>query len=186
MLPALRGTYEDCIVQSHPMHAILSTSGSGVLFRKLLKGAIAGFVATAPMSLSMLIGWRLLPKQEKYHLPPRLITEEISERAGMQDRLGEKELIGLTIFSHFGYGALFGALYALFEHKWPVHARLKGAWSGVALWVGSYLGWLPAMGILSPATRHPWRRNLLMIVAHVIWGVTLGEVTRKLAENEWK
>jgi len=168
------------------MHEILFTRGSGVSYRKLLKGAIAGFVATAPMSISMLIGWRLLPAHEKYHLPPRLITEEISERMGVEDRLGERELVGLTIFSHFGYGALFGAFYARFEHKLPLHASLKGALSGVALWVGSYLGWLPAFGILSPATWHPWRRNLLMIVAHVIWGVTLGEVTRKLTENEWK
>jgi uncharacterized membrane protein YagU involved in acid resistance len=168
------------------MREILSTPGSGVWFRKVLKGAIAGFVATAPMSISMLIGWRLLPTEEKYHLPPRLITEAITERAGIEDRLGETELVGLTIFSHFGYGALFGAFYGLLEHKLPIHASLKGALSGAALWVGSYLGWLPAMGILSPATRHPWRRNMLMIVAHGIWGVTLGEVTRKLTENEWK
>ena len=73
------------------MREILSTSGSGVSFRKVLKGATAGFVATAPMSISMLIGWRLLPTQEKYHLPPRLITEEITERAGIEDRLGEKD-----------------------------------------------------------------------------------------------
>ena len=168
------------------MREILSTSEPGVSFRKLLKGAIAGFIATAPMSMSMLIGWWLLPRQEKYHLPPRLITEELSERAGIERHLGEKELVGLTIITHFGYGALFGALYALFEHQLRLHASLKGALSGVALWVGSYLGWLPAMGILSPATRHPWRRNLLMIAAHVVWGVTLGEVMRKLAENEWK
>ena len=168
------------------MLEVLSTSGSGVSFRKLLKGATAGFVATAPMSISMLMGWRLLPKHEKYHLPPRLITEEISERAGIEDRLSESELVGLTILSHFSYGALFGAVYALYEHKLPVDASLKGVLSGVAVWIGSYLGWLPAMGILSPATRHPWQRNLLMIVAHLIWGVTLGEVTRKLTENEWK
>ena len=62
--------------------------------------------------------------------------------------------------------------------------ELIGLTAGVAIWAGSYLGWLPAMGILSPATRHPWRRNLLMIVAHIIWGVTLGEVTRKLNANE--
>jgi uncharacterized membrane protein YagU involved in acid resistance len=168
------------------MREILSTPGSGVSFRKVIKGAIAGFVATAPMSISMLIGWRLLPQHEKYHLPPRLITEEISERAGIEDRLGETELVGLTIFSHFSYGALFGAVYALYEQSLSLHASLKGALQGIAVWVGSYLGWLPALGILPPATRHPWRRNLLMIAAHVVWGVTLGEITRKLTENEWK
>jgi hypothetical protein len=55
---------------------------------------------------------------------------------------------------------------------------------GVAIWAGSYLGWLPTVGILTPATRHPWRRNLLMIVAHVIWGVALGEGLQKLTEND--
>jgi uncharacterized membrane protein YagU involved in acid resistance len=167
------------------MFGVQFTSRSDVSLQKLLRGAVAGFVATAPMSLTMLIGWRLLPKREKYHLPPRLITEEITERAGIEDQLGEKELIGLTVFSHFGYGAFWGAVYALFEQWSPLPSCLKGALAGVALWIGSYLGWLPAMGILSPATRHPWRRNLLMIIAHVVWGVTLGEETRKLNSNEW-
>jgi uncharacterized membrane protein YagU involved in acid resistance len=157
---------------------------SDVSLRKLLKGALAGFIATAPMSISMAVGWRLLPKREKYHLPPRLITEEMTEQVGIEDHLNENEMIGLTIFSHFGYGAAFGAIYALFEHRIPAHSSLKGALTGVALWAGSYLGWLPAMGILTPATRHPWRRNLLMIIAHVIWGVVLGEGVRKLTENE--
>ena len=110
-------------------------SRSYVSVQKLLRVALEGFVATAPMSLSMLLGWRLLPKREQYHLPPRQITEKMAERVGIEDRLNENELIGLT------------------------------------------------MGILSPATRHPWRRNLLMIVAHVIWGVTLGEGVRKLNAN---
>jgi uncharacterized membrane protein YagU involved in acid resistance len=65
-----------------------------------------------------------------------------------------------------------------------MHSSLKGALTGLAVWAGSYLGWLPAAGILRPATRHPWRRNLLMIIAHVIWGVTLGEVVRKLTESD--
>jgi uncharacterized membrane protein YagU involved in acid resistance len=94
--------------------------------------------------------------------------------------LSENELIGLTILSHFGFGALVGALYALFGSRLKMHSSLKGALCGVAVWTGSYLGWVPAMDILPPATQHPWRRNLLMIVAHLIWGVTLGEAARKL------
>jgi uncharacterized membrane protein YagU involved in acid resistance len=167
------------------MRAARFPSDSDPMLRKLLKGALAGFIATAPMSISMLVGWRLLPKREKYHLPPRLIIEEITERMGIEAHMSENELVGMTIFSHFGYGAVFGATYyALFEHQIPLHSSLKGALAGVALWIGSYLGWLPAMGILTPATRHPWRRNLLMIAAHIIWGVTLGEAIRKLNANE--
>jgi putative membrane protein len=166
------------------MRAIPFYSRSDLRIRKLVKGAFAGFVATAPMSIFMLIGWRLLPAQERYHLPPRQITEEITERVGIEDRLSEEGLIGLTIFSHFGYGALFGSVYALFADRIPLHSSLKGALAGVAIWIGSYLGWLPALGILRPATQHPFRRNLLMIIAHVVWGVTLGEATRKLTTTD--
>ena len=160
------------------------SAGSDLSIRKLVKGAAAGFIATAPMSVSMLIGWMLLPKRERYQLPPRLITEEITERVGIEEHMTENQLVGLTIFSHFGYGALFGAFYTLFDEKLAIHSSLKGTVMGLAVWVGSYLGWLPAMGILRPATKHPWRRNLLMIAAHIVWGVTLGEVTRKLTEND--
>lgn len=166
------------------MCAVPFNSRSDFSSRKLLKGAVAGFVATAPMSLSMVVGWRLLPRQEKYHLPPRLITERITKRMDVKQHIPERGLIGLTIFSHFAYGAVFGASYALFEDRIPLHSSLKGGLAGLALWAGSYLGWLPAAGILAPATLHPWRRNLLMVVAHVIWGVTLGEMLRKLNAYE--
>lgn len=136
------------------------------------------------MSISMLVGWQLLPRREKYPLPPRLIMEEVTERAEVKHHLTENELIGLTVSSHFGYGALFGSLYGLFEQEIPIHSSLKGAFAGLVLWAGSYLGWLPVMRILRPATHHPWRRNLLMILAHIIWGVTLGEVTGKLSGND--
>ena len=132
------------------------------------------------MSLAMVLGWRLLPGREKYHLPPRLIAEEITRRMDVRQRIPERGLIGLTIFSHFAYGAVFGASYALFEDRIPMHSSLKGGLAGLVLWTVSYPGWLPAAGILTPATAHPWRRNLLMIVAHLIWGVTLGEMVRKL------
>lgn len=159
-------------------------SGPHLSVRKVLLGAAAGFIATAPMSLTMLLGWRLLPGKEQYPLPPRLITEEIFKRVGLRNHLSDDQLMGLTLSSHFGYGALFGAMYALYEGRIPMHSSLRGTLAGLAIWVGSYLGWLPAFGILRPATRHPWRRNLLMVIAHVVWGVTLGEMVRKLAERK--
>ena len=162
----------------------MSIPSSSSSSRKLLKGALAGFVATVPMSLSMLLGWMLLPRREKYHLPPRLITEEITERVGIEDEMSEDQLIVATVASHFGYGALIGSIYALFEQKLPIYSGFKGVLAGLTIWAGSYLGWLPALDILSPATKHPWRRNLMMILAHVVWGATLGAVTQKLNSRD--
>jgi uncharacterized membrane protein YagU involved in acid resistance len=155
-------------------------SRSFVSFPRLLKGAVAGFIGTAPMTAFMVIGWRLLPAQEKYPLPPRQITGEIAERLGIEDRLSEDKLVSATLVSHFSYGALIGSIYTLFDQSVVMPPSTKGAFTGLAVWVGSYLGWLPVLGILPPATRHPWRRNLLMIIAHIIWGVTMGVVARKL------
>lgn len=162
----------------------MSITSSSSSSRKLLKGALAGFVATAPMSLFMLIGWMLLPRREKYHLPPRLITEEITERVGIENEMSEGQLTAATVASHFGYGALTGSVYALFEEMFPISWGLKGILAGLAIWMGSYLGWLPALDILPPATEHPWRRNLLMILAHVVWGATLGAVTHSLNSRD--
>lgn len=159
---------------------ISSKSSLTYPWRDLFRGAVAGSLATVPMTISMLIGWRLLPRREQYPLPPREITGELAEWVGKEDELTENQLIAATLLSHFAYGAVSGSTYALLEKKVPVGGRLKGVLAGLILWAGSYLGWLPALRILKPATRHPWRRNLLMIVAHVVWGVTLGEITHTL------
>lgn len=50
------------------------------------------------------------------------------------------------------------------------------------VWTVSYLGWVPALGLLTPAGRHPSRRNARMIAAHLVWGTVITaatEYTRK-------
>jgi uncharacterized membrane protein YagU involved in acid resistance len=90
--------------------------------------------------------------------------------------LDEDERNGLTLLAHFGYGTAVGALYAPIAPRGWAASTLGGVGYGLLVWAGSYLGLLPAIGLLSPATRHPPRRNALMIAAHVVWGATLGAV----------
>lgn len=52
--------------------------------------------------------------------------------------------------------------------------------AGAAIWAGSYFGWVPALGILTPASEHPRRRNALMIAAHIVWGATTALALREL------
>jgi uncharacterized membrane protein YagU involved in acid resistance len=63
-----------------------------------------------------------------------------------------------------------------------VPKRAQNAWTGatfgLGVWVASYLGLMPMLGILRPATRHPARRNALMIAAHLVWGGVLGGLMR--------
>jgi uncharacterized membrane protein YagU involved in acid resistance len=158
----------------------ISRSFSDSSVRKLLNGAAGGFVATIPMTITMLLGWTVLPRGEKYPLPPREIAEEFVQKVGIKDQMSDDQLVAATLVSHFAYGTLTGAGYGLLEPSIPLPASVKGILAGLGVWAGSYLGWLPATDILRPATQHPWHRNLLMILAHVVWGATLGEVTQKL------
>lgn len=140
----------------------------------LLYGALAGLGATLPMTLAMEILHRALPPHERYPLPPREITEQLIAAAGRAENLDETEYVGLSLLSHFSYGAAAGAVYAaLAQNSRPAPAP-GGITFGLGLWASSYLGWLPAAGILRPATEHPPRRTALILSAHVVWGAVLG------------
>ena len=154
------------------------------LFQKIIRGAGAGLLATFPMTVFILTAWKRLPAREKYPLPPRLITRKLVKEANPPVRLNDRQLTALTLFLHFLFGALTGSLYGIFEDRISLNRNIKGSLMGLAVWSGSYLGWIPAFGILPLATEHPWRRNLLMIVAHLVWGVTLGVFTRRINTHQ--
>ena len=122
----------------------------------------------------------MLAPQEQYPLPPERITERVAERVGLDSVAHDKTLRReASLVNHFLYGAAAGTLYAPLLQV-PAPPVLKGIGLGVFVWSGSYLGMLPALGILSSATHHPARRNTLMIIAHFIWGST----TALLAERQ--
>ena len=142
---------------------------------RIVTGALAGLLATVPMSAAMLLMYRLLPGEERYPLPPHQITVEVAERVDQEQLVDEPaEVAVATGAAHFGYGAAAGSLYALTAARMPLPSAVKGAAFSLFVWAGSYLGWLPAVGLLPPATEHPPRRTLLMILAHLVYGATLG------------
>ena len=73
--------------------------------------------------------------------------------------------------------AATGALLAAAR---PAMTARFGSMAGVAVWAASYFGWIPAMGVLSPAHRHPPARNALMIAAHLVWGAVTAASYREL------
>ena len=155
--------------------------------KPLFASAVAGFVATVPMTIAMQILHRF-PAPERDSLPPEQITEVIVEKAadqvGAQETLDRPQLQALTLVTHFGFGAAAGGLYGLISPHVKTHPALKGAAWGMTVWTLSYLGWLPATHILAPATQTAARRNFLMIFAHLVWGVSTALLTEKLAAEE--
>lgn len=140
----------------------------------LAAGAAAGMAATAPMTAVMKRLHRELPPGEQYPLAPRIITMRLAEAAGVRRKLDERQRRRLTLLAHYGYGTSAGSLFGLLAPRRPAAAVGAGVAYGLAVWAGSYLGLLPSLHILTPATQHPARRSGLMIAAHVVWGATLG------------
>ncbi|MGA7214213.1 MAG: hypothetical protein WBX20_08405, partial [Terrimicrobiaceae bacterium] len=119
---------------------------------RLLVGALGGLSATGPMTIGMILLHRLLPTRHRYSLPPREITLHLAEKAGVHKKLDPDARAALTLINHFGYGAMAAAIYSLAETKIPAGALVKGPIFGAAVWLVSYFGLLPAVGILKPAT----------------------------------
>ena len=142
---------------------------------RLVIGAIAGFVGTMAMTSAMQRLHKRLPERERYPLTPREIVDSTAEGAGVA--LPNEAAKDITTAAHFAYGAAMGALISAMD---PQPSKTKGAVAGITVWMASYLGWIPAMNVLEPATEHPKRRNLLMIGVHIVWGAATASALREL------
>jgi hypothetical protein len=146
-------------------------------------GSIAGFLATAPMTVAMMAMHRALPHEHKEPLPPRQITDNAAAQAGVD--IGDDETRkAAALGAHFAYGASVGALYGPVAGATKLPAAIEGMLYGMAVWGGSYLGVLPGAGLYRSAKDEPAPRNAMMIAAHLIWGASLGVLTGALADGE--
>lgn len=144
------------------------------LVKRIATGAIAGFLATAPMTVAMMLMQRWFAPRHYGPLSPRQVTDNLTSILGLPQKT-QAQHDRLTLAAHYSYGAAVGMLYPLLNSL-PLPVVLTGAWHGLLVWAGSYLGLLPSTGLLDSATERPRRRNLLMITAHLIWGISLGAV----------
>jgi hypothetical protein len=135
------------------------------------QGALAGAAATAVMSVIMLLGQKT---SRVGKLPPKKIVEAGLDASGVQ-RPDEEVLNALTAVAHVGYGMAAGAVYsASLGNASRLSPLVSGPLFALAVWAGSYEGWVPALGIMPRARRDRPARTTTMIVAHVVYGAILG------------
>ncbi|HET7274209.1 MAG TPA: DUF6789 family protein [Longimicrobiaceae bacterium] len=140
----------------------------------ILEGAIAGTVATLPMSALMLAAGKvgLMGKQ-----PPEEITEDALGAAGVRTDSEEQENV-ITVLGHLGYGASMGALFSVLHHEIhpPIPPTVHGVCFALGVWALSYKGWVPALGIMPPPAEDRPGRPESMIAAHIVYGAALGAI----------
>ncbi|MEJ7593683.1 MAG: DUF6789 family protein [Planctomycetaceae bacterium] len=152
---------------------------------RCLAGAIAGLLATVPMTAVMIVGKRRLPQRSQDSLPPVQITKNALRAIDLDDELSRKEEVALAAVNHFGFGASAGALYgSLCPVRSAAEALTSGCIYGLGVWSCSYLGLLPGSGLYRSAANDTPERNTLMIIAHLVWGAGLGLATHFISNGE--
>jgi hypothetical protein len=137
----------------------------------LLRGAVSGVVATGAMSAVMLAFRKQMGEQ-----PPDAIVTDAAHAVGLDPSEHQEDV--LASIAHVGFGIANGALFALLPRYGP--APVRGVALGLAVWFVSYQGWVPALGILPPASKDKPGRPETMVAAHVVFGAVLGEVDDRL------
>ena len=144
---------------------------------RLIASAAAGVIATGTMSIAMglfkLGGFLGEP-------PPVKLTRRILGPLGV-NRSRPRTLALATIASHLGYGTAVAMLHELVPGR---SSAAKGTAFGLAVWGVSYGGWIPKLGLMPrPALDRPGRPTS-MILAHLVYGATLGFVRSRLGWGE--
>jgi uncharacterized membrane protein YagU involved in acid resistance len=88
----------------------------------------------------------------------------------------------LTTASHAGFGAGAGALYGATAWVWPPSVW-TGVLFGLAVWLVSYRGWIPALGLMPPPEQDAQGRTVTTAAAHVVYGATLGSMARRFQSS---
>jgi uncharacterized membrane protein YagU involved in acid resistance len=149
----------------------------------LLRGGLAGTIATAPMTLVMYLLWLMLSRRQRYYLPPRLITKNLLNQLNLDRSTSREQVTWLTWLLHFGYGGAMGTIFAPLAGWRRLPAVPLGALYGIMVWIGSYKGLLPAVDLIRDADTQPDERNALMIAAHLVWGAATGFVLAVLTRR---
>ena len=140
-----------------------------MVLSRVVRGALAGLVATAAMSVVMVASERAGVMLGQ---PPRKIVDRLIPS------LGHDGTDVVALVSHGVYGAAAGSVLAPLIGRTRA-APLLGAVSGLALWALGYEGWVPAMRVLPPAHRDQPGRVATMIAAHLVYGAVLGRLLHR-------
>ncbi len=147
---------------------------TGTIVKDLVQGAMAGVLATMPMSLVMQAAQRagLLGKH-----PPRAITEKAMHAAGVHPSSGAVKTMSTA--NHFLIGAGLGGVFGVLSRTVPpLRTGIGGMVFGLSVWGASYEKLIPSLGLLPPASRDQPGRPLAMAGAHMVFGAALARSLR--------
>lgn len=143
-------------------------------------GALAGTIATAVMTIVISAGkvFGLLRTP-----PPAEVTTNVTNRVGIDPEPPDPEFTTGTLIAHHGFGAVCGAVYVVVRRFLPTSSPVAGLLFAALVWTTAYVGYLPLLKL------YPWpdddrhSRAAVIIAAHAVYGTTLAETEKRLAER---
>jgi hypothetical protein len=142
--------------------------------RRALVGALGGLAGTCTMSVLMVAAQRagLMGR-----LPPERITQK-SFFKGFRSPARERRKNMLAALLHVGFGIAGGVGFGImaFRNVASYLLIVGGMLYATGIWFVSYMGWVPALRLMPPADKDRPDRQVVMVVAHWIYGATLGMV----------
>jgi hypothetical protein len=147
------------------------------MLRRILAGATAGIIATGPQSA---VVWGARAARIYRRRPPPEVVSGTSTNALVQAGVLPAHLERpAMVAEHLGVGAAGGVLFALVSGVIRP-APIAGVLTGLAIWKASYDGWIPALRIMPPPEKDESRRQRTMLIAHVVYGLSLAPAFRRL------
>jgi uncharacterized membrane protein YagU involved in acid resistance len=162
----------------------MNTQKTEQLLRRATAGAASGLAATVPMTAVMLVESKLAPG-DGHEPAPKVITHRAASAAGVYGWIRDA-LPALSYVNHFAYGGGFGVVYSLLAGRLKAPSAVRGPVFGLLLWAGGYLGWLPLTGLFPSATQTSSRRNVKLVLAHLVWGATVAVMFEQIRRTVMK
>jgi hypothetical protein len=147
--------------------------------KSLIRGAAVGALATGVMSALMLAARKLGITGE---LPPEKITSKALRSRRIRPSARQQDALATSL--HFAFGAGAGAAFGVVARRVPVPSVPLGMAYGTAIWGISYMGWVPALGMMRRADRDRRGRQAVVLAGHLVFGATLGLLAARRARPE--
>ena len=135
---------------------------------RILRGAVAGALATAPMT-ALMVGAKQFGLMGG--MPPEKITSSLLRRSGIRPSEAQQDAVATVL--HVGFGTAAGAVFGIVAPKRLIARVPVGMAYGAAIWGVSYMGWVPAFGLMPAADRDRRDRQMVMLAGHLVYGTAL-------------
>lgn len=147
------------------------------LEQRIRRGAVAGVLGTIAMTVPILTGQRLGLVTTP---PPVEITANVSHRTSLLPDPSSPAFPLLWSSAHLAYGAGAGMVFTVIRDGLPARTSLAGLIFGFSVWAVSYLGLVPALGLYPGPTEDARSREIVMIIAHGVFGVGVANAVQHL------